>query len=261
MTHQSADQDTPYHGITKPAYEKDPWDHDYYDFIDVVDANLILPDTLANRPSTTNTPDNAFFLATDERIFYRNDPNNGWVVSGHGTSTAPVPEGYFNEVSSKHIWFDQQTDAPTDSEIGSGNVAVYSKGDGNVYQRAYGGSEKRLCSDFETISPMGAELQDGSAVSMGVPVPDGSELSVDSWGVRTSEGTTPTGLLAQLTQVDGTVIGEENTSLTENVSVSVTNSSGSPTWYHFRIKNETGTDYIEGSTPDSVHGNFVYEIL
>jgi hypothetical protein len=91
-------------------------------------------------------------------------------------------------------------------------------------------------------------------------VPDGSTLTVEEWGVQASDGTTPAGLLAQLTQVDGTVIGEESTTLNTSPSVSVENTSGSTTWYLFRIKNETGTTYKENSTPSHALGTFIYDI-
>jgi hypothetical protein len=79
MTHQTSDQDTSYHGITKPAFEKDPWDHDYYDLIDKIDNELILKDTISNRPSSP--PNNSWFLATDEDILYYYD--GSWrVIAG-----------------------------------------------------------------------------------------------------------------------------------------------------------------------------------
>lgn len=99
MTHQSTDQTTSYHALTKPAFEKDEWDHDYYGLVDAVDANLKMSGTLANRPSATNAPDNAWYEATDESLIYRNDPANGWVVNGFGTASAPVPAAYIDSLT------------------------------------------------------------------------------------------------------------------------------------------------------------------
>lgn len=78
---QENDQNTPYHGITKPAYEKDPWDTDYYDFIDVVDGQLIMVDTLTNRPSSP--PADSLYFAIDEGTgtLYRYDSgSSSWVI-------------------------------------------------------------------------------------------------------------------------------------------------------------------------------------
>lgn len=100
MTDQSNDIDSVYHAITKPAFEKDPWDHDYYDFVDTVDANLKMSGVLSDRPSASNAPDDAWYEATDQSLIYRNDPTNGWVViGGTGDSDDDVPEGHFNSLN------------------------------------------------------------------------------------------------------------------------------------------------------------------
>lgn len=100
MTHLDNDQDSPYHGITKPRFEKDPFDHDYYDFIDIVDGDLKKSGAIADRPSASNAPDNSWYEATDENLIYRNDPSNGWVVIGHGDSNNSVPgTSYFESLS------------------------------------------------------------------------------------------------------------------------------------------------------------------
>ena len=98
MTDQDQDVDTSYHGITKPSFEKDPWDHDYYDFVDTVDANLKFSGTLSNRPDSGNAPVDAWYEATDTNIIYRNDSDNGWIPIGFGTSSDSIPEAYFQKV-------------------------------------------------------------------------------------------------------------------------------------------------------------------
>lgn len=180
-----------------------------------------------------------------------------------GSEDSPLPPGHFESLYANHQWFGQQPDSPSDSEIGEGNVAVYAKDGGELYTRQYGGTERQVgqsAAGYDTVAPLGSELQSGYALTMGVPVPDGDTIEIISWGVRTSEGTTPSGLTAQLTEVDGTVIAEENTAYSEP-DVSRQNTSGGIKWYHLRISNSTGTDYVDGSTPDAVNGNFVYDIV
>lgn len=101
MTDQTTDQESPLHSITKPAFEKDPWDHDYYEFVDTVDANLKLSGLIADRPLTGDAPDDAWYEATDEGIIYRNDPNNGWVaIAGLGSSSDRIPgTAYYNAIN------------------------------------------------------------------------------------------------------------------------------------------------------------------
>lgn len=99
MTHQDTDQTTSYHALTKPHFLKDEWDHDYYELVDAVDANLKMSDTLANRPSASNVPTGAWFEATDEGLIYRNDSNDGWVVIGFGTASSPVPAAYIDSLT------------------------------------------------------------------------------------------------------------------------------------------------------------------
>jgi len=108
MTHQDSDQDTPYHTITKPAFEKDPWDHDYYDFVDAVDANLKLSGSIGNRPSSSDAPDDAWYEATDQGLIYRNDPDSGWVaIAGVGSNSQRVPgTAYYETVNASEVTTD-----------------------------------------------------------------------------------------------------------------------------------------------------------
>ena len=110
------DQNTEYHGLTKPAFEKDPWDQDYYDFVETVDTNLKLTGTLSERPSSGNAPVDSWFEATDENIIYRNDSNDGWVPIAFGTSTSPIPEGYFQKVGFQDDF---------DITIDNGDLVIY----------------------------------------------------------------------------------------------------------------------------------------
>lgn len=57
-----------------------------------------------------------------------------------------------------HIWFGQQSDTPTDSEIGSGNTALYAKDDGLLYTRPHGGTESQVGSGGGG-SPGGSDTQ------------------------------------------------------------------------------------------------------
>lgn len=105
-----------------------------------------------------------------------------------------------------------------------------------------------------------SELQDGAALSIPVPVADGESITVTRWGVVTSNDTTPTGLTVQLTEPDGTVIAEENTELTTGSVASTTNASGGTKTYRLRIANSTGSNFVDGNSPDSVLGSVTYTI-
>lgn len=99
MTHQSSDQETPYHSLTKPYFQKDEWDHDYYELVDTVDANVKQAGTAANMPASTDVPDYAWYEATDEGLIYTNDPTDGWVTVGFGTLSNPVPAAYIDTLT------------------------------------------------------------------------------------------------------------------------------------------------------------------
>lgn len=121
MTHQNTDVDSPYHGITKPAFEKDHWDHDYYDFVDDVDSNLKLSGTVANRPSAANAPDNAWYEATDENIVYRNDSTNGWTKvasKNHNDLDSISSDDHHSKTSSASELSDVSPDSVSDAHHG-----------------------------------------------------------------------------------------------------------------------------------------------
>jgi len=71
--------DTEYHALQRPAIGDD-WDAAWDDLVATVDENLRRSGTLANRPSASDAPDDAWYEATDEGVIYRNDPANGWVA-------------------------------------------------------------------------------------------------------------------------------------------------------------------------------------
>ena len=118
MTDKQQDEDTPYHTITKPAYEKDGWDHDYYDFVDKVDANLKMTGPIGNRPSANDAPDDAWYEATDEDIIYRNDSNNGWTEIAYGSGVSSITW------DGSHT-FDSKVTVDNDMDVGNGqNVEI-----------------------------------------------------------------------------------------------------------------------------------------
>ena len=156
---------------------------------------------------------------------------------------------------------DDGTSVVTDAnEINFGtDLSVTDNGSGNVTvdSTASGGSGTTARSaEFPR-----SELQDGEALSIPVPIADGESITVTRWGAITSADTTPAGLTIQLTEPGGTVITEENTELTTGSSVaSTTNSSGGVKTYRLRIANSTGSNFVDGNSPDSVLGSVSYEI-
>jgi hypothetical protein len=66
-----------------------------------VDVTALWQGPIADRPSASEAPDGARYEATDQNQLYRNDPNNGWVVTGHGTESDPVPEGHYGSVDTE----------------------------------------------------------------------------------------------------------------------------------------------------------------
>jgi len=73
------DEDSQYRLITKPAFEKDPWDSDYYDFIDTVDAELVPQGTTTQRDNTSPYTDSLWYNTTEDRL-ERYD-GTSWVVA------------------------------------------------------------------------------------------------------------------------------------------------------------------------------------
>jgi hypothetical protein len=66
-----------------------------------VDVTALWQGPIADRPTASEAPDGARYEATDQNLLYRNDPNNGWVVTGHGTESDPVPEGHYGSVDTE----------------------------------------------------------------------------------------------------------------------------------------------------------------
>jgi len=69
--------------IPKPDEGKDPYTQDYYDFVDAVDDNVAMRDTLANRP--TDPPNRSHFVVDDPtdtanhgKVFVYDDSSGSW---------------------------------------------------------------------------------------------------------------------------------------------------------------------------------------
>lgn len=104
------------------------------------------------------------------------------------------------------------------------------------------------------------ELTDGDFYSGGVPVPDEYALTVDAWGARTTDDTTPAGLTVQLLDETGTVVASENTVWNDDGNLATkTNDSGGTVWYELAVDNATGTDYLAAGD-DGVTAQFRYRV-
>jgi len=67
-----------------------------------VDVTALWQGPIADRPSASDAPDGARYEATDQNLLYRNDPDNGWVVTNHGTESDPVPEGHYGSLDTEY---------------------------------------------------------------------------------------------------------------------------------------------------------------
>lgn len=83
-------------------------------------------------------------------------------------------------VDTGHVWLGQQSDTPTDSEIGAGNVALYAKDDGNIYKKENGGSETQIGSGSGIFSDGDSDTVYEQSTGSGIDVPaifvDGSRI-------------------------------------------------------------------------------------
>jgi hypothetical protein len=104
------------------------------------------------------------------------------------------------------------------------------------------------------------ELETGETISQRVVVPAGQTLTVYAWGVETTDGTTPSGLLVELRDASGGVVADVNTNWQADTSgvAAWTNDGSSRQTAVLAVTNETGSDY---SAPDSgVSARIGYEV-
>ena len=98
MPSRTEESETEYHNVTLPAFEKDPWLDDYDELAETFDVNVKLSGLLQDRPDAIDTPENAWYEATDENLIYRRNSEEEWEVIAHGGSDSPVPEGYYESL-------------------------------------------------------------------------------------------------------------------------------------------------------------------
>lgn len=98
-----------------------------------------------------------------------------------------------------------------------------------------------------------ASLADTKHVRLPIPVQDSQTVTIYKWGCRDSSGSTPSGLTIELWDESDTSQSSANTGNNENSNgiTSLTNSSGSLSYYWLVLKNATGSDY---SDPDFATG-------
>ncbi len=161
-------------------------------------------------------------------------------------------EAVLKSLSTGHVWLGQQSDAPTDSEIGSGNVALYAKDDGNLYKKPYGGSESQIGGSGSSIFADGDgdgiyEQSTGSGISS-KHVYNASDLDTS----RLATGSTITPNVV------------ENQSLSGSTTTTVLNYSGTGVlrdWWTAmsggaEIGDATFEIIVDGNTTDSIEGSF-----
>jgi len=73
-----------------------------------VDVTALWQGPIDDRPSASDAPDGARYEATDQNLLYRNDPDNGWVVTNHGTESDPVPEGHYGSLDTDELFNDSE---------------------------------------------------------------------------------------------------------------------------------------------------------
>lgn len=98
--------DTPYHDQAKPepGGSKGTWGQELNSIIDYYDEQIALIDEISERPSSSDAPDDALFLATDQGLLYRNDASNGWVAEPFGDENSRVPgTSYFEKADAEEI--------------------------------------------------------------------------------------------------------------------------------------------------------------
>jgi len=116
-----------------------------------------------------------------------------------------------------------------------------------------------------TLEPLGAarvaapraELSDGDRYEISLVVPPNGDATVHRWGVYTSDGTAPAGLDVAISSLAGAPPAEqENTTYTlhdGDTPPSVSNGTGDVNLGYVAAVNSTGTNFIEGNTPNSVY--------
>lgn len=104
-----------------------------------------------------------------------------------------------------------------------------------------------------------SELSSSTAIKQPVSMADGETLTIYAWGVRDTDGNTPSGLEVRLVDNSGTIQASANTAWTENTNgvTSWTNTSGGRVDAKLSVYNGTGTAYTD---PDGVGAQFGYEV-
>ena len=79
MVHLEQDEDSQYRLITKPAFGKDPWDHDYYDFIETADEELVPKGTISERDGTDPHEDALWYVVDGGEEYLSRYDGTSWV--------------------------------------------------------------------------------------------------------------------------------------------------------------------------------------
>jgi len=107
------------------------------------------PDFNVSDQSTASTNSALIVFASSEYVSTPTFANHETNSSAHRTDS-DIVNALTNavidpsEVETQSIFFGQVSSTPSDTNIGTGNIALYFKGDGILYKRPYGGSEDRV---------------------------------------------------------------------------------------------------------------------
>ena len=124
------------------------------------------PDFIVSDESTSDTNAALISFNSSEYVSTQTLANHEADSSAHRTDS-DIINALTNalidpsEVKTQSIFFGQLSSAPSDTDIGSGNIALYFKEDGILYKRPYGGSEARIRKVEDTDTRVDV-LEDGS---------------------------------------------------------------------------------------------------
>lgn len=99
MTHISNDETSDYWDIVKPANKKRNWDHDYYNFIDLVDKEALRYGDLSERPNASDVPDGRKWI--DQYNIVHEVSGSSWNAVGFGDASNPFPHSVFSSLASQ----------------------------------------------------------------------------------------------------------------------------------------------------------------
>ena len=242
------------HGLRQPVWGSTDWDIPLNENVETLDTHVAMKGLLSQRPAMPK--EGSWFVAHDHNRIDYHDGDQWRTIAGRGSSTTPIPAAWFTSLFVRpsgvsgfrpaltpvYHQGNLVTTGPARLNF-AGGLDVTTNQAGEVTITSFGtGSGAGAERPHHTHLPMTTLLNNEYARLM-FQIPPDDTFRLREWGAINDTGSTPSGLVLEMRDANGSVVASQSTDFSQSASIGEV--SEGPV--ELRLVNETGSTTTAGA--------------